>query len=312
MNASTSSIAGELRIYGNLSLLEMAPVLVAADRIYPGKTVIEHGGVMNLWGGGSDLASLHAAGECDLAANSETQILRGASSNPDLRILFTVAEYPYPLVARRSAGVNNLTDLRGKKVGTMAKSSAEFCLDRLLRTVGSAADEVTIVPYMAKTAAPLTDIPPALKRGDLDAAVLWEPVLQKAVRAIGDDAIVFCDASVYSEQFCLCSSQAKLEDAALRGKIVEFLRALIVATQTLQREPLAAQQLVADAAELDIETVSDSWPYLSYPGTLSPRLLDALVPVDAWQAKHAGRAPNTRDALAKLIDGSVLREALAA
>ena len=81
-----------LRVYGNLSLLETAPVLLAARAHYTGDTVLEHGGVMNLWGGASDLASLTAAGECDLACNSETQILRGAYRHPDLRIVFTVDE----------------------------------------------------------------------------------------------------------------------------------------------------------------------------------------------------------------------------
>jgi sulfonate transport system substrate-binding protein len=311
MTASMTDSADALRIYGNLSLLEMAPVLLAVRHFYQGETVLEHGSVMSLWGKPSDLASLNAAGESDLAANSETQILRGASLNPDLRILVTVAECPYRIVARRSAGINSLADLRGKRIGTMAGSSAEFCLDRLLRTVGVTTGDVTIVHHMAKTAAPLTLMPPALQRGELDAVVLWEPQLQKAVNAIGDDAIVFCDPSVYREQFCLCSSQAKLEDVMLRKKIVAFVRALIAATQGLQREPQAAQQLVAEAANLDIETVRDSWPYLAYPATLSLQLPDALAQADAWQARHTGRDPHTRAALEKLIDGSVLSEAQA-
>lgn len=57
---STNGIAGALRVYGNLSVLEMAPVLLAAGGIYPGKTILEHGGVMSLWGKASDLPSLTA------------------------------------------------------------------------------------------------------------------------------------------------------------------------------------------------------------------------------------------------------------
>src|SRR5688500_14834095 len=64
---------GLLRIYGNLSLLEMAPVLLAAREIHPGKAVIEHGSVMALWGEASDIASLRSFGRADLATNSETQ-----------------------------------------------------------------------------------------------------------------------------------------------------------------------------------------------------------------------------------------------
>lgn len=300
-----------LRVYGNLSLLEVAPVLLAARAHYAGQTVLEHGGVMNLWGGASDLASLTAAGECDLACNSETQILRGAYRHADLRIIFTVAECPYRIVARRSAGVRGLADLRGKKVGTQTESSAEFFLDRMLRTVGASAADVALVPFMAKTAAPLSALPGALKNGDIDAVCVWEPQLQKAVRTLGDDAIVFCDPALYAEQFCLCSSEAKLQDAALRPKIVAFVHALIAATKALQRDPQPAQRLVAETASLDMITVTDAWPHLSYPGTLTPRLLDTLVAVDAWQAKHAPRAPRARETLASQIDTSVVREAAA-
>src|SRR6266545_7587349 len=68
-----SRVMDTLRVYGNLSLLEMAPVLLAAEQIYPGKAVLEHGSVMSLWGQASDLASLTSAGQSDVATNSETQ-----------------------------------------------------------------------------------------------------------------------------------------------------------------------------------------------------------------------------------------------
>lgn len=301
--------AVDLKVYGNLSLLEMAPVLLAARAHYTGKVALAHGGVMNLWGGASDLASLTAAGECDLACNSETQILRGADRQPDLRIILTVAECPYRIVARRSAGVSGLADLRGKRVGTQVQSSAEFFLDRMLRSVGASAQDVTLVPFMAKTAAPLSALPAALKNGELDAVTVWEPQLQRAVRALGDDAIVFCDPARYTEQFCLCSSAAKLQDAVLRPKIVAFVRALMAATRAMQHDAQPAQRLVAQTAGLDLETVTDAWPYLSYPGALTARLLDTLVAVDAWQAEHASRAPRARESLASQIDASVVREA---
>ena len=312
MSASNPEIAGELRIYGNLSLLEMAPVLLAADRIYTGTTVIEHGGVMSLWGKATDLPSLAAAGRSDIAANSETQALRCSFENPDLRFIFTLAECPYRIVCRRSAGIARLADLRGKRVGTMRKSSAEYFLDRMLRTVGLTEHDVIIVPYMAKTKAPLTLMPQALLDGQLDAVTVWEPQMQKTKLAIGTDAIEFCDPSIYRERFNLCSTQAHLGDPTTRQKIVAFVRALIAATQRLQSDPRDAQVLVARAAQLDAETVKTSWPYLTYPGALADDLLDVLVHADVWVAKETGRAPRTYSDLSQCIDRSVLREALAA
>ena len=82
MTPSDTSPTTPLRIYGNLSLVEMAPVLLAADRFYDGPTHIEHGGVMALWGEGSDLASLSSSGQADIALNTETHALRGAAARP--------------------------------------------------------------------------------------------------------------------------------------------------------------------------------------------------------------------------------------
>lgn len=311
INGPARNLENTLRIYGNLSLLEMAPVLLAAEQFYPGKTAIEHGSVMALWGKTSDLASLNSAGQADVATNSETQALRAAVDNPDLRFIFTVAECPYRIVARRSAGIARLADLRGKRVGTQLDSSAVYFLDRMLRTAGLTAEDVISVPFMARTQAPLTLLPEALRSGKLDAVALWEPQVERAKRAIGGDAIEFYDPAVYTEKFNLCTTQANLDTPSLRKRIVAFVRALIAAAQRLKDEPQAGWRLVAQAAELDIETVSSSWPRFNYPGTLATDLPDIFERQEVWIAKIQGRAPRTREALSKLIDDSVLREALA-
>jgi NitT/TauT family transport system substrate-binding protein len=298
-----------LRVYGNQSLLEMAPMLLAADRIHPGKSVIEHGGVMALWGRSSDIASLESAGQADVALNSETQALRGSVGNPDLRFIFTVAECPYRIVARRSAGIGRLADLRGKRVATQFGSSGEFFLDAMLRTVGLTAEDVVRVHFMAHTERPISLVPEALKRGDIDAVALWEPQPQRAKVAIGADAIEFCDPAVYTEKFCLCTKQANLDDRAMRARIVAFVRSLIAAARRLKADPEDGCRLVAQAAQLDIETVRGAWPRFDYPGTLAADLLERLARQEPWLAKVERRAPRSRDALARLIDESVLREA---
>ena len=310
MSSASQSLPDTLRIYGNLSLLEMAPVLLAAE-LYPGKTILEHGSVMALWGKTSDLASLDSAGQADLATNSETQALRASVDNPDLRFIFTVAECPYRIVARRSAGIARLADLRGKRVGTQLDSSAAYFLDSMLRTVGLTPEDVISVAFMAKTQAPLTLLPQALRSGKLDAVALWEPQVQRAKLAIGSDAIEFYDPAVYTEKFNLCTTQANLDNPALRQRIVAYVRALIAAARRLKDEPEVGWRLVARAAKLDVETVSSAWPYLAYPGTLATDLPDIFEKQDVWIAKVQGRPPRTRDALSNLIDDSVLREALA-
>ena len=298
-----------LRVYGNLSLLEMAPVLLAAEEICPGKTILEHGSVMSLWGESSDLASLDSAGESDIANNSETQALRASARHPDLRFIFTLAECPYRIVARRSAGIASVADLRGKRVGTQLESSGQFFLDQMLRTAGLTDEDVTLVHFMAHTAKPISTLPEALKRGEIDALALWEPQVQRAKHLLGADAVEFFDPAVYTEKFNVCTKQENLEDPALRREIVAFVRALVTAAQRLKKEPELGQKLVAKTAGLDIATVRNAWHCFDYPGTLATDLLDVFARQEPWIAKTQGRAPRSRDALSKLIDDSVLREA---
>jgi NitT/TauT family transport system substrate-binding protein len=89
------------------------------------------------------------------------------------------------------------------------------------------------------------------------------------------------------------------------------VRALIAAAKRLKDDPQSGWKLVAQTAKLDIDTVSGAWPRFKYPGTLAPDLLDAFDRQEPWIAKVQRRAPRNRATLAKLIDDSVLREALA-
>jgi NitT/TauT family transport system substrate-binding protein len=309
MSSASEGSGDALRIYGNLSLLEMAPALLAAEEIYQEKTLLEHGSVMSLWGESSDLASLDSAGRSDIATNSETQALRASVAHPDLRFIFTVAECPYRIVARRSAGIGSLRDLRGKRIGTQIDSSAAYFLECMLRTVGLTAGDAISVPFMAHTAAPLTSLPDKLRSGEIDAVALWEPQVERAKRAIGEDAIEFRDPAVYTEKFNLCTTVANLENPELRKRIVAFVRALISAAQRLKADPETGVRLVARTAGLDPETVRGAWPYLDYPGTLASDLVDVFERQEPWLAKIERRTPRPSDALAALIDGRVVREA---
>ncbi|HWI12730.1 MAG TPA: hypothetical protein VNT02_00675, partial [Burkholderiales bacterium] len=199
---------------------------------------------------------------------------------------------------------------RGKRIGTQLESSAAYFLDCMLRGAGLTSMDVVAVPFMAHTDTPVSLLPDALSCGEIDAVALWEPQVQRAKLAIGSDAIEFRDPAVYTEKFNLSTSQANLDDPELRPHIVAFVRALIEAAQHLKHDPQAGWRLVARAAELDIETVKSAWPYLKYPGTLSNDLLDVFERQEVWIATVQARAPRARDTLARLIDHSVLREAL--
>ena len=299
-----------LRVCGNLSTLELAPVLLAVDRVYEEPVVLQQGGITSLYGQPGDLPNLVARGVSDVATNAETQGLRYSIAHPGLRIIFTVSEGLYRIVGRRSAGIAGLSDLRGKRVGTMPRTSSAYYLDSVLRKVGLTDCDVEVVPFVAGSDVPLSKVPEALMKGEIDAATFWEPELQKAQEALGSDAIEFYDPDAYREQFCLFSTEEKLSDPFLRSRIVAFLRALVSASRTVREQPQLVWPLVAAATQQDAGIIARAWRHHTYPAALLPGLLDTLVDEEVWLAKESGRVPRGRPELAALIDPTPLQEAL--
>ncbi|MXO67106.1 PhnD/SsuA/transferrin family substrate-binding protein [Altererythrobacter endophyticus] len=294
-----------LAIYGNQQTFEIAPVLLAAEDYYRGPVVIRMGSVANLVGE-PPVPGFGEEGEADLATNAETQALRYSVKHPDLRIIMTVTEGLYRIVARRSAGIESVADLKGHRIATIEQTSAGYFLRKMLEREGlqfSDIDDVTIVPLAGMTE--------ALRKGDVDAVVIWEPESENAAQVLGDDLIEFSGEGVYRELFNLNSTAGKLADPVKRAEIVRFIRAIIDASAALRRDPAKAQQLTIAAGGFDPDDVRESWEHHGWIAAVPDDLLDVLVEQEQWLAAQAGRPARDRAALAALIDTSAYEEALA-
>jgi sulfonate transport system substrate-binding protein len=297
-NAATE--LAPIRVSGSF-WIELSPVLVAANSFYPTQLTVGEGGITRI-----------NSGDADLATNAETQVLREtAANNPDLRIIATVTESFYRLVARKSAGIATLADLKGKRVMTPANTSANYYLVAMLRTVGLTDEDVTIVPLPMQNGdqSGMDQMSDALARGDVDAISIWEPEPADAINQLGDDAVVFQDRSVYREVFNLHARAPDLADPAKRAAIVEFLRAVGKATDALKANPQMYWPHISSITGFTEEEIAMGWPEMEFPVRIIPDMLDVLVEEEPWIAKQQNREPRSREELAKLIDASVLEEA---
>lgn len=289
--------AEPLRIFGNTTTFELAPVLLAAERIHGEPVQISNGGVPDLF----------KPGGAELATNAETQALRVSVDNPDLRIILTVSEGLYRIVARRSAGITKLADLKGKRIATIGVTSSGYFLNRMLDSVGLSDRDVTIVPLL-----PLSRMVDALGNREVDAVTIWEPEMQHAAERIGEDAIEFSGRGIYREMFNLNTTAPQLADPVQRQRIVAFVRSVLLATKRLHAEPAEAWSLVSRSSKYDESTVAKTWHHHAYPGIIVPDMLDVLEKEEIWSARERNRTPRSRAQLATLIDDSVLREVIAA
>jgi sulfonate transport system substrate-binding protein len=284
-----SATAEKLRVGVNLTTIETLPIYLAAD----GRDDLE------LTGG--TLPSL-TEGKVDAVTNAETQAILRSTANPEIRVILTVAEYSYRIVARRSAGIRTAADLRGKKIATSLNSSAHFYVVKTLRGIGLSEKDVTVVGV------PPTDMPAALARGDVDAVSIWEPAAEMSVQALGADAVII-QGPAYRERFNLNTTAAAAADPVRRAALVDLLRSLMRTSQEVLARPEAAQRLIAGRLNVSAQIVSTTWNLFRFPASLPDDLLDSMVEQEPWMAEKQSLAARPREAIAALIDASLWREA---
>jgi len=158
-----STVVGALKIASNLETIEYTPELVAIQD-YLNKSIsasIVSGGVPTLFSDSS----------IDLASNAETQALRNYASHKNLRIIYTVAEVYYRIVANKAKGISVGKDLKGKRIGTIQSTSAAYFLSKYLASVGLRDSDVTIVSGNTCNKAPCgsATLPTMLTQGSIDA-----------------------------------------------------------------------------------------------------------------------------------------------
>src|SRR5258708_6172785 len=169
----TGAAAEKLRVGINVTTIETLPIYLAAEGPLAG--------ALELTGGALPLLT---EGKVDTVTNAETQALLRSTANPDIRVILTVAEYSYRIIARRSAGIATAADLRGKKIATQLNSSAHFYIVKTVRDAGLSETDVTVVGMRPP------EMSAALARHDVDAVSIWEPAAEKSVAALGADAVV--------------------------------------------------------------------------------------------------------------------------
>ena len=290
----------DLKITSDTKSIEFTPALVAAEDYYPGKATVSSGGIVSLLQDDS----------VDLGTNAETQTLRQSVMYPNLRIIFTVTETFYRIVANRQAGIETLADLAGKRIASINNTSAAYFIYKYLGTVNVTNYTIVSGGICMATPCGATTLPGLVESGNADAIALWEPSTEIAAQALGDDAVIFQDRSLYREIVNLHSTAEKLADPEKRRAIVQFVRSLIQAQKQFREDPESIYPRIVDAIGIQQPVLEASWHDERYGGELVPDILDVLEEEEPWVAAQTNRTPRTREQLAPLVDDSIAKEAL--
>ncbi len=146
---------------------------------------------------------------------------------------------------RQDSGIDELVDLKGKRIGYFKGSSAHAGIMMALRQIGIPLDQVKLLDMLPEEQVV------AMKNKDIDAAVTWEPWIQKMVHEANAKLITTeGDLGIYTNVMSITARRDWLRDN--RETAVRFLRALLMAYDILQKDPDLG--INALAKDMGIET----------------------------------------------------------
>ena len=117
------------------------------------------------------------------------------------------------------------------------------------------------------------------------------PGLEYSIEAIGSDAVVLENRSIYRELFNLNTTADILSDPAKRSAIVDLVRATISSSDQVRRSPAAIRPLLVSKVNVREETSTAVWGQFRFPATLPEDLLEVLIEEETRAAAAASAPP---------------------
>jgi len=233
-------------------------------------------------------------GTADFAAVSDIGTTLAILQNQDIYLIATIIqsnEHLY-LVGRKDRGITEPQDIKGKKVAVFLGTSAEFTLDKLLERNGLGRNDVTIVNLRPQ------DTIVALVRGDIDAALLWQPNVYLVQKELQENVITF-DAQDFPFMFFIAVKREFAEKHP--EEIKKVLRSLIKSEKFIKENREESIQIMSDYTDIPVEDFEQIWDRYDYSISLDSSIIDLLNEQADWAIANglskAVEKPNFKEIL---------------
>jgi NitT/TauT family transport system substrate-binding protein len=235
------------------------------------------------------------AGKSDIAGAADTPVARAAVNGRKLAIVATICEIERSIliIARKDRGISSADALRGKRVGLVLGSAAEFFLHIYLTTHHIPARDVRLVNLAPDK------VVDTLLNGEVDAVCTWAPHTIELREKLGSSAQVLHDPSLYTMTWNIAARREFAEDNPERIK--KFLRAVIRANSFIREHPEDARAITAEKIGAKGVLYEKEWQEYSFSASLDQSLILNLEDQSRWMIKREPGAnrgiPNFMDSI---------------
>jgi NitT/TauT family transport system substrate-binding protein len=229
------------------------------------------------------------AGALDAVLNGEADFAVGTNEFPltiralnqeSIRTVGSISksEFIY-LVGRVDRGIENVSDLRGKRVGTTFGTIAHFYLGRFLGINGMNLQDVTLVDL--KTPIEWVE---AVVNGSIDAVVTAQPYANSAKDGLGANAIVW---SMQNSQPLYTQAISSNEWIAEHPDLVnKFIRSLLQAEGFALNYPNEAKAIVKKQMNFTDAYMETVWQQNQFELSLDQSLVAAMEGEARWMISN--------------------------
>lgn len=227
----------------------------------------------------------------------------GAGNDPVILATMLTSSSHVRLVTFEDNGItDDPSTLEGKTVGVVLDTIGETYLLGLLERAGFERSDIRIFNSRP------TDLRASLIRGDLDAAILWDPFVAQTQRIYLDgveagsvedrgEFRVFVDPSIFTLRMNVVTTQSKIDGH--EAEITDFLSSLMEVEEYLEENPEAAQKQVEDWLGLETGDLDDFFEDTTFFVHFDRAIMEAELDAAVRRLKAndpTTRLPNSYDA----------------
>jgi NitT/TauT family transport system substrate-binding protein len=254
--------------------------------------------------GGPDLADATMAGEMDFGSSGTATWMPRFVRSDALLIVGTMATSTdnFKMVALNS--IKTLSDLKGKKVGTIAGSTIDYLWALVAEKLNIPESALNIIPVTPP------ELPAALDRGDVQAFFSWEPWPSKSVEISGKDKVHILASSGdvgYFQNFVVVGNRKFIQ--ANPDVTVRLLAAMRDASDYLARDHEDAIKIAAARNKMTRQMADYILGLYQFKMTLDDKVVTGAKVEEDWMRNKQRLRGNPID-WTKVVDRSYFERSM--
>jgi len=216
-----------------------------------------------------------AKGDLDIALSGEYPVVEQAFQKKSISIIAVASKATnWYVVGRIDRGIQNIADLKGKKIGTQFNTMGEFYLGRLLNLYGLSTTDVTLVNSDS------TQWKDAISTGRVDAVVVPDRYINQVKGGLANNAVVW---SAHANQPAFAPISGRTEWIAQHPETVKrFLTSLKQGEDYLGAHQVESKAILQKRMSGDSAYIETIWSSYSFGLSLDLALIAAMNDEARW------------------------------